>query len=110
MKTKGQNRADDTSVSSRKRLDHLLKELTTILPSLPGFQTLSLFGSLAEGRADGYSDIDLIVTTDDLLGAKERLLGTLEEIGVPPKNTIQAFLCSVETLSGQSWAVSFISE
>lgn len=69
------------AVSSRARLDSLLQRLVGVLPSLPGFRTLSLFGSLAEGRADGYSDIDLIVTTDDLDAAREQLLGTLEEIG-----------------------------
>jgi len=47
---------------------------------LPGFRALSLFGSLAEGRADGYSDIDLIVTTDDLAAARESLLGLLETV------------------------------
>jgi predicted nucleotidyltransferase len=68
-------------VSSRARLDHLLRRAAEVLPSLPGFRTLSLFGSLAEGRADGYSDIDAIVTTDDLDAAREQLLGVLEEVG-----------------------------
>ncbi len=67
--------------SSRVRLDDLLQRLTECLPGLPGFQTLSLFGSMAEGRADGYSDIDLIVTTDDLPAAKQHLLGVLQAIG-----------------------------
>ena len=60
---------------------HLLDALRATLPALPGFRSLSLFGSLAEGRADEYSDIDLMVTTDDLPEAKAHLLGLLEEVG-----------------------------
>ena len=63
------------------RLARLLDALKETLPGLPGFQSLSLFGSMAEGRADGCSDIDLIATTDDLPGAKTALLGLLEQIG-----------------------------
>lgn len=64
-----------------EQLTALLDALKETLPGLPGFRTLSLFGSLAEGRADGYSDIDMVVTTDDLTNAKAQLLGTLELIG-----------------------------
>ncbi len=64
-----------------ERLGQMLDALKEVLPGLPGFRTLSLFGSMAEGRADGYSDIDLIVETDDLPGAKTALLGMLEQIG-----------------------------
>ncbi len=71
----------EAAYSSRARLDDLLQRLIARLPSLPGFRTLSLFGSLAEGRADGYSDIDLIVTTDDLEAAREQCLQMLEAIG-----------------------------
>jgi predicted nucleotidyltransferase len=71
----------EEGIASRARLDRLLRRVVEVLPSLPGFRTLSLFGSLAEGRADGYSDIDCIVTTDDLDAAREQLLGALEEIG-----------------------------
>gem|GEM_PF-3353575 len=41
---------------------------------------MSLFGSIAEGRADAWSDIDMIVTTDDLPAAKASVLGLLEEL------------------------------
>lgn len=64
-----------------KQITSLLNALNETLPALPGFQSLSLFGSLAEGRADAYSDIDCIVTTDDLPNAKVQLFGLLEEIG-----------------------------
>ncbi len=57
----------------------LLDQLKLALPSLPGFRSLSLFGSIAEGRADAWSDIDMIVTTDDLPRAKSSVLGLLEE-------------------------------
>lgn len=67
--------------SSPDRVYSLLQCLFHLLPHLPGFRSLSLFGSLAEGRADAYSDIDLIVTTDDLPAAKEQLFRLLEEIG-----------------------------
>lgn len=63
------------------QLVRLLDALKETLPGLPGFLSLSLFGSLAEGRSDGYSDIDLVVETDDLIGAKTALLGLLEQIG-----------------------------
>lgn len=63
------------------RLRYLLEACKETLPQLPGFRSLSLFGSMAEGCADGYSDIDLIATTDDLPGAKTALLGLLEGIG-----------------------------
>ncbi|MHB9026498.1 MAG: nucleotidyltransferase domain-containing protein [Armatimonadota bacterium] len=65
---------------SLEGLHHLLRRLQEGLRGLPGFRTLSLFGSLAEGRADGYSDLDLLVATDDLSAAQTHLLGTLEEI------------------------------
>lgn len=67
--------------SSPERLQNLLGRLMACLPGLPGFQTLSLFGSLAEGRADGYSDLDLIVMTDDLPAAQQHLLSVLAEVG-----------------------------
>lgn len=62
-----------------ERSASLFNALKEILPSLPGFRSLSLFGSQAEGRADEYSDLDVIVTTDDLPNAKTQLLGILEE-------------------------------
>lgn len=63
------------------KLADLVDAFRETLPGLPGFRKLSLFGSLAEGRGDEYSDIDLIVTTDDLAGAKAQLLDALEQIG-----------------------------
>lgn len=63
------------------QLVRLLDALKETLPGLPGFRSLSLFGSMAEGCADEHSDIDLIATTDDLPGAKTALLGLLEQIG-----------------------------
>ncbi|MBN1458162.1 MAG: nucleotidyltransferase domain-containing protein [Armatimonadetes bacterium] len=67
-------------MTSRARLDHLLDRLTHTLPSVPGFETLSFFGSLADGTADGYSDLDLIVTTRNLSKARSEVLSILEEI------------------------------
>ncbi len=66
---------------SCKQVTDLLNRVKDTLPGLPGFRTLSLFGSLAEGRADDYSDVDVIVTTDDLPNAKAHLLSLLEQIG-----------------------------
>ncbi len=63
------------------RLRYLLDAYKDTLPGLPGFRSLSIFGSIPEGRSDGYSDIDLIVETDDLPAAKEQVLGLLESIG-----------------------------
>lgn len=56
----------------------LLEDLKLALPGLPGFRDLSIFGSIAEGRADGWSDVDLMVTTDDLEKAKSSVVGLLE--------------------------------
>ena len=64
-----------------EQITNLLNALKGKLPELPGFRSLSLYGSLAEGRADRYSDIDVMVTTDNLPDAKEQLLGVLERIG-----------------------------
>lgn len=63
------------------RLRYLLDAYKDTLPGLPGFRSLSIFGSIPEGRSDGYSDIDLIVETDDLTAAKEQVLGVLEGVG-----------------------------
>lgn len=63
------------------RLRYLLDAYKDTLPRLPGFRSLSIFGSIPEGRSDGYSDIDLIVETDDLPAAKEQVLGLLESVG-----------------------------
>lgn len=64
--------------SSRARLDDLSQRINTCLRGLPEFQELSYFGSTAEGRSDGYSDLDITVTTDDLSAARLRLLKELE--------------------------------
>lgn len=76
----GHTPAWNPHVTSRARLDHLLDRLTHTLPSIPGFETLSFFGSLADGTADGYSDLDLIVTTSDLSMARSQVLSILEEV------------------------------
>lgn len=79
-----------------KRITSLLDALKETLPGLPGFRTLSIFGSLADGRADEYSDLDIIVTTDDLAGAKAHLFDTLEQIG-------PIEFCWVTNLSPDEW-------
>ncbi|MHB0998336.1 MAG: nucleotidyltransferase domain-containing protein [Armatimonadota bacterium] len=71
----------EEQVKSMQALEALLDSLKVVLPGLPGFRSLSLFGSLAEGRADAYSDIDLIVATDDLSRAKLEVMGLLEQLG-----------------------------
>lgn len=62
-------------------LEDLLQRSEQCLVRLPGFRSLSLFGSLAENRADAYSDIDLVITTDNLPEAQAQLPALLEEIG-----------------------------
>lgn len=62
-------------------LQSLVEQLRLVIPALPGFRTLSLFGSVADGRADAYSDLDMKVGTDDIDGAKRSLHGVLEQIG-----------------------------
>lgn len=62
-------------------LTSLVDRLAGTLPSLPGFRSLSCFGSLAEGRADGYSDIDMVVVTDEFGDARAQILGLLELVG-----------------------------
>ncbi|MBA3943807.1 MAG: nucleotidyltransferase domain-containing protein [Herpetosiphonaceae bacterium] len=48
------------------RLDRLQHTLVQALRELPGARALCLFGSLAGGTGDQYSDIDLQVMTSDL--------------------------------------------
>lgn len=67
--------------SSHERLRDLLEAVQTVAPGPPGLRSLSIFGSLAEGRTDGYSDIDGIIVTDDLPEAKKQLLRLLERVG-----------------------------
>lgn len=72
---------DDQVYGHCEQITGLLNSLKELLPELPGFRSLSLYGSLAEGRADEYSDIDLIVMTDNVVDAKEQVLGVLERVG-----------------------------
>lgn len=43
----------------------LLAEVTGIFAGVPFVRSLAVFGSLAEGRADRWSDVDLLVECDD---------------------------------------------
>jgi len=83
-------------MTSRAGLNNLLERLTKLLPDLPGFRKLSLFGSLTDGKSDAYSDIDIILTTDDLPASKAHLLGLVEEIG-------QIEFCWVLPLRPDEW-------
>lgn len=51
------------------------------LRQLPGATTLSLFGSRSTGRADQYSDLDLQVTTADIVAARAVWPHFLEHVG-----------------------------
>ena len=63
------------------RAYELSERLFDALRSLPGATELHLFGSLATGMADGYSDIDLQVVTRDLRASRTALLSVLEDVG-----------------------------
>lgn len=49
--------AEEVVCKQCKQITSLLNALKEISPELPSFRTLSLFGSLAEERADEYSDV-----------------------------------------------------
>lgn len=44
----------------------LAEEVVAALAAVPGVRAMALFGSLAEGRADRWSDVDLIVGCDEV--------------------------------------------
>jgi len=75
------------------------------LRSLPGTIELHLFGSLATGTADGYSDIDLQVLTRDLDASQKALLPVLEGVG-----PISLNLETHETERGYLSTVLFLQE
>jgi predicted nucleotidyltransferase len=56
---------------------NLLRRVIEALRDLPGACELYVFGSLADGTADAYSDIDLEVTTRDAATSATALDGVL---------------------------------
>ncbi len=63
------------------RAYELSERLFDALRFLPGATELHLFGSLASGNADVYSDVDLQVVTQDLRVSRTALLSVLEGVG-----------------------------
>jgi len=63
------------------RLNNLLSRLCEVLRDLPGASGLYLFGSLAEGKSDAYSDIDLEVSTIDFPASFAARHSILERVG-----------------------------
>jgi predicted nucleotidyltransferase len=59
---------------------NLLQRISAALRDLPGASELHLFGSLADGTADAYSDIDLEVTTRDLAASASALADVLTTV------------------------------
>src|SRR5919204_4083002 len=48
----------------RRRLEDAVARVREVLPSLPGVRRVSLFGSYARGRADLFTDLDVLVVRD----------------------------------------------
>ncbi len=74
----------DESLLSQQ-LDGLQQTLTDGLRALPGATALYLFGSRAEGRGDGYSDLDVQVITADPVASRAAcvsLLGHLHPLAL----------------------------
>lgn len=65
----------------RARLGVLRAEVTAALAELPGVRAVRLFGSLAEGRGDGFSDLDVRVVSDDVAATVAARDQALERIG-----------------------------
>jgi len=63
------------------QLDALRDQLSDALRDLPGATALYAFGSLADGRADEYSDIDLELVTADLQAAIDARQAVWAQVG-----------------------------
>jgi len=57
-------------------LEEAMARLREVLPSLPGVRRVSLFGSYARGRADLFTDLDVLVVreTDEPFVSRHRSL------------------------------------
>jgi hypothetical protein len=92
-----------TGALSTGDVEALRDRLCTALRDLPGATALYAFGSLAEGRGDRYSDIDLRVVTDDLeasLAARHAILGRVAPVVL--EWTVPG--------PGDDWAATFLFE
>lgn len=58
-------------------LDRLLRHITAALLSIGGVRGIALFGSLAENRADRWSDIDMIVGCEEVDTTKWSVAGAV---------------------------------
>lgn len=60
----------------RVLLDEAVTRVREVLPSLPGVRRVSLFGSYARGRADLFTDLDVLVVreTDEPFVTRHRSL------------------------------------
>lgn len=52
--------------SLMQNLQKIVEEIATVLQSLPYVKSIALFGSIAENRADEWSDVDMLVCCDDV--------------------------------------------
>ena len=48
----------------RRKLEDAVARVREVLPSLPGVRRVSLFGSYARGRADLFTDLDVLVVRE----------------------------------------------
>jgi len=68
-------------IQLRTRLDNLLSRLCEVLKDLPGVSGIYLLGSLAEGKSDAYSDIDIEVSTTNFPASLAARHSVLQRIG-----------------------------
>lgn len=66
----------------RSRLARALPALTDALRAMPGVRRISLVGSYARGRADLFTDLDLVVVMDSELPMVERTQGLYERLPI----------------------------
>lgn len=66
-----------------RRLEESVRELTRKLAGLPGVRRVSLFGSYAKGRADLFTDLDVLVVMDTDESFVERLASLYRYLALP---------------------------
>ena len=64
-------------------LEQSLQEIVTKLSALEGVERISLFGSYARGRADLFTDLDILVVMDTDKAFLERLRILYRLLAVP---------------------------
>lgn len=77
------DRIRETRASYVQQLQASLNHIVAILAGMPNVKRISLFGSYARGRADLFTDLDVLVVMDTDEGIPERLGRLYSLLAVP---------------------------